>query len=174
MPEDTREKHTPAPWQVVDEKESATDTMEDSYVGKLVRRRNPISIFLGDEESPETLRANARRIIACVNFCESVPTADLEDSLQHGHTLADEDEAIVASLNEVSKERNELRDENERLKERVAELEKACDTALKKVGHDLITLNLPPSIPDAEETERVLRDALARENASREAEVPHE
>jgi regulator of replication initiation timing len=70
-------------------------------------------------------QANARRIVACVNFCEGVPTADLENSLELEHTLADEDEAIVAKLNEAGEERNELRDENERLKKRVAELEEA-------------------------------------------------
>ena len=126
MPDDAQEKHTPAPWKVVDEKDRTIDTTEDSHIGKLVRRRSLLSVFLGrDEGIPETLRANARRIVACVNFCEGVSTADLEESLERGDTLTNEDEAIVALLNEVGKERNDLRDENERLKERVAELEKA-------------------------------------------------
>jgi cell division septum initiation protein DivIVA len=120
-------------------------------------------------------QANARRIVACVNFCEGVRTADLEESIERGDTLADSDEAIVAKLNEVGEERNDLRDENERLKERVAELEEACGTVLKWVAHDFKSgLPIPEGTPDAGEAERILRDALSGKNASREAGVPHE
>jgi hypothetical protein len=175
MPEDTKEKHTPAPWKAVGEKDCTIDTTDDSYIGKFVLP-NPLLTFLKqDDEIKETFRANVRRIVACVNFCKGVSTADLEESLQHGQTLADGDESFVALLDEVGEERGDLRDENERLKERVAELEEACGTVLKWVAHDFKSgLPIPEGTPDAGEAERILRDALSGKNASREAGVPHE
>ena len=62
--------------------------------------------------------------------------------------------------------------ENECLRERVAELEKACETVLKWVTHDFKSgLPAPEGTPDAEEAEQILRDALSGEDASRGAEV---
>jgi len=119
MPDDA-EMHTPAPW---------TDEADDPNLVCVKRRGKglpPVLFALAEtletDEADTTAEANAQRIVACVNFCEGVSTADLEESLERGDTLADSDEAIVALLNEVGRERNELRDENERLKERVAEL----------------------------------------------------
>jgi hypothetical protein len=176
MADDTPNIYTPAPWT-----HDADDPNLVCALKEHGERSVPVFVnvaetfgttFGTNRTAGPTAEDNARRIVACVNFCEGVPTADLENSLEREHTLADEDEAIVAKLNEMGEERNDLRNENGRLKERVAELEKACETVLKWVAHDFTSLRKPPEgTPDAGEAERILRDALSGENASREAEV---
>jgi hypothetical protein len=86
--------------------------------------------------------------------------------------LPDQGERGAADLTSAGEEIGALREENERLKERVAELEEACETVLKWVAHDFKSgLPIPEGTPDAGEAERILRDALPGENAPHEAEV---
>ena len=92
--------------------------------------------------------------------------------------LPDRDERGVGDLTGAGEEVSELRDENERLKERVADLERAGEAVLKWFAHDFKSVTsgwpIPEDTPDAGEAERILRDALSGEDASREAEVSHE
>lgn len=68
-------KHTPGPW-IIDEDASSFDIFSDAEVGTpfiASIRRSALSSGLD-----ELARANARRIVACVNACEGVPTEVLE------------------------------------------------------------------------------------------------
>jgi hypothetical protein len=189
----------PRPW---DEKGCTVDTTEDSHIAKLIFSTPLADFLGRDEHSLETMRANARLIAAapnllaaCKALTKAVPPEEngaashrqavrasraahraiakahgLDDPSDSG--LPDRDERDAVGLTSAGKEVADLRDENERLKERVAELEETCETVLKWVAHDFKSgLPTPEGTPDAGEAERILRDALPGENAPHDAEV---
>jgi hypothetical protein len=80
----------------------------------------------------------------------------------------------VDGLTGAGKEVAELRDENERLRKRVAELRQTCKSILRWVDDDFRSLGPKGTPNDAAEVERILHDTLSGENALREAEVSHE
>jgi hypothetical protein len=70
-------QHTPEPWSIEDEPVLGQIIKGDSQViagGFAIIRRAT------DEAGKEETKANARRIVACVNACAGVSTADLETS----------------------------------------------------------------------------------------------
>jgi hypothetical protein len=102
----------------------------------------------------------------------------------NGHPMGGDVEAEprgVDGLTGAGKEVDELRDENERLRECVAKLEEACETAETRLGSLSNPFSPTPKARRvAKGAAKILRRALLAAdtslagNASREAEVPHE
>ena len=86
--------HTKAPW------------MFDGKVVYALNKKgvNVFSAFVQDGETDEDeLKANARRIVACVNACEGISTENLEDNLpvkdlarQYSEAIRQRDELLAA------------------------------------------------------------------------------
>jgi len=200
MPDE--EKHTPGPWEVgvtpSDGRRIAlvlkgTDMLAKHNVyGDVHATRHQI-----EEQEPvangHLIAAAPGLLAACEKMVQAVPPDG--EALRASHSaeraiakarglgdsdLPDQDERGVDGLTGAGREVDELRDENERLKERVAELEgqrtTLRDAALS--AHQLLT-QLETIVGNGgtlDETIVTLCRALdaSDENASREAEVPHE
>ena len=90
--------HTKAPW------------MFDGKVVYALNKKgvNVFSAFVQDGETDEDeLKANARRIVACVNVCEGISTENLEYNLpvkelaqQYNEVIRQRDE-LLAALEEI-------------------------------------------------------------------------
>jgi hypothetical protein len=107
------EKHTPTPWHV------ATSGEITDWPEKRVEAAEETVALVYYHQIPNgeaIQQANARRIVAAVNFCEGIETDRLEFSTMGASGL----EKAVSVL---ADRRDDLEAENERLKERLANLE---------------------------------------------------
>ena len=113
-------EHTPEPWRIgrftgpgsyekVRETCGAMDVVVDTDSGPYVLAGCNINF-------PDDAKANARRIVACVNACAGIPTEALED----GSARAERDalrEMTGGTFYEIKKQRDELLDEFNAYKE---------------------------------------------------------
>lgn len=69
-------EHTPEPWKAKD----------GGLIGPTDRPSIAQVLSKGTEQGDELARANARRIVACVNACKGIPTDFLEnENLENWH-----------------------------------------------------------------------------------------
>ncbi len=71
------DKHTPGPWEVG----RGTKEALFSWGGQIIAKSDDGDYFIivsCNQNYPKLAEANARRIVACVNACEGIPTAILE------------------------------------------------------------------------------------------------
>lgn len=96
-------KHTQEPWKLYRNDQSVGDANGFAVCDVWPR---------GDDGmASEEGKANARRIVACVNACEGIPTEDLEQSPRRMfHFLADFASCEIEKRGEVEKQRDELLD----------------------------------------------------------------
>ncbi len=68
-------QHTPEPWKIGDGKPPFA-----SWAGQILGQHSDGEFILAtcNQNYPEDAKANARRIVACVNACRGIPTEDLE------------------------------------------------------------------------------------------------
>ena len=90
----------PASYEVVRETVGATDIVVDTETGVYV-------LAQCNNNFPEDAKANARRIVACVNACAGISTENLEDNipvkelaLRYNETIRQRDE-LLAALNDA-------------------------------------------------------------------------
>ena len=112
-------EHTKGPWRMIGEN---TRGLRFSAIGSDTMLAAVYSRAHGDVENE---RSNAKRIIACVNFCEGQPSDFLEVTTQLGGLTH-----LIKGVSEVKKHNerliemyDKLEEENESLKQRVAKLE---------------------------------------------------
>lgn len=91
----SEQKHTPGPWHV------------GRKVGNMIYARDGLDVIAECDSSIDDVprsvgEANARRIVACVNECEGISTADLESGAVKARYKKQRDELI--------KERDSLRE----------------------------------------------------------------
>lgn len=76
--------HTPGPWQVVEKGQGWGDSWREIWAGNhaVVRPDGYYSSKYDDYEFGVAIsEPNARRIVACVNACEGIPTEALESGV---------------------------------------------------------------------------------------------
>lgn len=99
-------KHTPEPWGVYQ------DASGDVFVSSGETSFHIAEIGTEDEES---VIADARRIVACVNACRGMKTKDLENQAMLGETLLDRFELMKSETEQVKRKLDELLAASERL-----------------------------------------------------------
>lgn len=107
-------KHTPTPW------------MQGKVGGEPVITAvlNPFGYFVyfTDWQDDETIKANAERIVACVNACEGLSNEQLQHIgsvrhlLEHTAMVTSERNALTERLNNALEEIGRLKNEIEGLK----------------------------------------------------------
>jgi hypothetical protein len=108
-------KHTPTPWECFE----TTDATKAAPVGVLDGKRNIRVCDVGQRGmSVDEINANSRRLAACWNACEGIPTADLEKAAAHDDgrvrlsKLSDlADAAMRLAFDAATQPREHLRDD---------------------------------------------------------------
>ena len=127
--------HTKAPW------------MFDGKVVYALNKKgvNVFSAFVQDGETDEDeLKANARRIVACVNACEGISTENLEDNLpvkdlarQYSEAIRQRDELLAAleKAAAVFRAYSELHDSKGATEKAISNMQHAmsCEEAIASV-----------------------------------------
>ncbi len=99
-------EHTPAPWRL---RKTATHVAIDSIADKADPYTVLIDSVTGDKEMEAQFKADARRIVACVNFLDDTSTMALENgAMKYGKMTRYYQEAIA--------ERDILREEVRKLR----------------------------------------------------------
>lgn len=103
--------HTPEPWSVAEESFDNDGIHESVIRGLDGRAAIAVTLEFG-ANNPGMREANARRIVACVNACATMPTDDLEEMVSVGGNIrnlaefADElrkqRDALLAALTEIA------------------------------------------------------------------------
>lgn len=132
----TDQKHTPEPW-VIDERESlSTNFYSDDATGSIIGECPDYSFA---HRSIKERRANARRIVACVNFCEGLPSGELlmgraKTAIENMNAAMDENKALQARVKELEAQLNVISfHTNLRPFERIAALEEQRDELLELI-----------------------------------------
>jgi hypothetical protein len=193
------EKHTPGPWEIDIQGNylgvcSKEDGEDEWYIAQCYRA---LSTKGEDIANARLMAAAPNMLAACkalieatspekdsVDFCREALRASgiarhaiakargLDDSSDSDPS--DTDERGVDGLTSAGEEVSKLRDENERLRERVADLEKACETAdikLRSLRNSFMRTPDPKSV--ARDARDILCGALTSGNVPRQAEVDH-
>ena len=82
--------HTPEPWEVTDL--------------RYIRQSNEPRHVVARASKMDGMDANARRIVACVNACATMPTDDLEEMVSVGGNIRN----LAEFADELRKQRDEL------------------------------------------------------------------
>ena len=117
-------EHTPGPWRY---EEYPPQVLSEDYC---IAVSDDTGEYSAPGNQPE---ANARRIVACVNYCAGVPNEILKDSSAGGDL-----NSLIASINELRAERGTERARNEAL---VDALEEITDAAKAVAGAGDILAN---------------------------------
>ena len=118
-------KHTPEPWYVVDKpwgngtwiNSGSPDPHHEGFVADCEDMN-------GDVDK-DTARINARRITACVNACEGIPT----DALERSKSL----DEFMRSMKVIEQQRDSFKDAAEYNKRRAEDAEKQRDELLDEL-----------------------------------------
>lgn len=114
------QEHTPTPWEArfdgtnyfIFSRNRGSNHVADSFIAFIAR-------YATNEDGQECDKANARRIVACVNFCEGEPIQNLEDNDLNG--LLKRGEAKIkqmrTQITEQQVELDRLRQQNAKLVE---------------------------------------------------------
>lgn len=113
-------KHTAEPWQWLD-----FGAWGDQVIYGPDAKERPIATAYAERGKRLIARANAQRIVACVNACKGVPTAILEASTALTFPA-------IPYL-ELETQADQLRTENARLRD-----------ALERIGQRWLALEMPP------------------------------
>ena len=118
-------EHTPAPWHIAqppfaDDGRTIYDSPDPH--GALLVACTSVASYVEHENTSEAVeRANARRIVACVNYCEGLETGFMERVLEKGVNLGILRKLVDEARLEIEEEKREERD---RLKKQVERLER--------------------------------------------------
>lgn len=104
---------TSGPWEVVDEQTIVEFVPEESVTwGRFIADLRHVH---GDPEEHEQAMADARRIVACVNFCEGVSTEVLEKLNGRGITLERHRNIVESVLSEIAVKARPTEEQSQRL-----------------------------------------------------------
>ena len=152
-------KHTPEPWQLLPEEcDRPYIRIRGTVLGCRYKIANVITPFYegAHHREAEETRANARRIVACVNACRGLPTDELE---RKGLVAAVGTELLAADERAECQER-----EVRRLASVAANAKNQLSDALNQRDQLLAVLEEISNLPSyrQDECSEMARDAIAK------------
>ena len=148
--------HTPEPWHVFNHSWSDTSVLADGFDHAICCLDINHATEESQEKDAELMEANARRIVACVNWCKGNSTEGMERAVEIGRPYAVERDDAYGRELEITKQRDEL----------LAALEKVLATRNDEAKAEAAFNNAAENFTDDSIEEKAYEKALVAANTA--------